>query len=202
MMLIPRLEKLWSTSWTWRNYKWMTDFETGFNRKELKTYKDWVGSESWSFGFKTEGSFGDLLRKHYKDVREATLQEQYKHMDWICDIGSIDVKAIKRVSRHGDKNADLIWIEFRNTSGNAGWIYGQQDFVAFEGNDNYLLVRRSDLCRLSEKLCNLNLRVDSPKDALYKSYSRRNTRDIISMIKRDDLLTINHKLLLKNGSLL
>jgi hypothetical protein len=56
MMLIPRLEKLWSTSWTWRNYKWMTDFETGFNRKELKTYKDWVGSESWSFGFQDRGA--------------------------------------------------------------------------------------------------------------------------------------------------
>lgn len=175
----------------------MTDFETGFNRKELKTYKDWVGSESWSFGFKTEDSFGDLLRKHYKDVREATLEEQYKHMDWICEIGSIDVKAIKRVNRHGDKNAERIWIEFRNTSGNAGWIYGEQDFLAFEGHEDYVLVRRSDLCQLAEMLCDMEDKVDRASEALYKIYSRKNTRDIISMITRDDLLTLNHKLIKK-----
>ena len=162
-----------------------------------QTYWDWIGSASWRHGQEVESKFGDFLKKHYKDVRPATLQEQYKHMDWICSIGSIDIKAMKAVERSRGVQSEFIWIEFKNNCGDAGWLYGEQDFLAFEGAEDYLLVRRGDLQELAEDLCNLDDKVESPKEALYKSYSRKNRRDVISMIRRDDLYKIKNKVLNK-----
>lgn len=157
-----------------------------------QTYQDWVGTESWWEGQKTEESFGDVLKEKYPDAREATLSEQYLHKDWICSAGSIDVKALKRTSRAGDKTEDLIWIEFINNTGDKGWLYGKQDFLAFEGIDHYIVVSRKDLQNLAEELCDINKVVARSSDALYKGYSRRNRDDLISMIRRSDLLKIQH----------
>lgn len=162
-----------------------------------QTYWDWIGSDSWKYGQETESNFGETLREHYEGVRPATLQEQYKHIDWVCSIGSIDVKAMKSVQRSSKVQSDLIWIEFKNNCGDAGWLYGSQDYIAFECQKQYLLVRRGDLQELAENLCNLDDKVDSAKEALYKSYSRKNRRDIISMIRRDDLNEIETKILNK-----
>lgn len=157
-----------------------------------QTYQDWVGTESWIDGQKTEASFGDLLEERYPGARPATLAEQYMHIDWVCSAGSIDVKAMKRKSRTGDKSQDIIWLEFKNNTGDKGWIYGQQDFIAFECIDHYLIVRTKHLQNLAEELCDTNKRVASASDALYKGYSRVNRDDLISMIRRSDLLKIQH----------
>ena len=169
------------------------DFESGYNWKKLNSYRDWVGAPCWKDGTKKESEFGELLKTIYTDVRPATTQEQYDHKDWVCSVGSIDVKAIKGVSRHGKKNPNRIWIEFKNTLGNYGWVYGKQDFIAFEQVDCYIMVRRKDLAQLAESLCDMNTKVGTPKEALYKLYNRKNSRDLISMIKTEDLLTLQHR---------
>ena len=64
-----------------------------------KTFQDWIGSESFENGQQVETEFGTLLKRRYPEAREATLEEQFKHIDWICNKGSIDVKAMKAVSR-------------------------------------------------------------------------------------------------------
>ena len=160
-------------------------------------YEDWIGSESWKAGQDSEDAFGEILRGTYPEARKATLQEQYEHKDWICSIGSIDVKALKSKNRGSSRQEDYIWIEFKNNVGDEGWLYGTQDFVAFEGHNDYIIVRTQDLRRLCELFCYTNKRVDSASAALYKGYSRKNRSDLISMIRRSDLLTINHKVLKK-----
>lgn len=165
-------------------------------------YEDWIGSESWKDGQKSEESFGDLLREKYSDARAATLEEQYKGIDWVCSRGSIDVKAMKKVQRGGKVDPDIIWIEFRNNAGDEGWIYGEQDWIAFEKPEAYVICKREDLMHLAEWLCNLNKRVDKAKDALYKGYTRKNRKDLISMIRFSDLSKITTSELKKNGSLL
>jgi len=162
-----------------------------------QTYDDWIGSESWKGGQEAEDAFGDALKVKYPLARRATLQEQYKHIDWVCLAGSIDVKALKSKRRGTAKDEDTIWVEFKNNVGKPGWLYGEQDFVAFEGLQDYIIVRTGLLRRLAEKLCNTTELVDSPREALYKGYSRRNRDDLISIIKRSDLLTIVHKKLNK-----
>tara|TARA_R110002126_G_scaffold2213_2_gene12678 strand:+ start:240 stop:800 length:561 start_codon:yes stop_codon:yes gene_type:complete len=157
-----------------------------------QTYHDWVGTESWTGGQETEASFGELLEERYPGARPATLPEQYMHIDWVCSAGSIDVKALKRKSRTGAKTEDFIWLEFKNNRGDKGWLYGQQDFIAFECIDHYLVVRREHLKDLAEELCSTNKSVATASDALYKGYTRRNRDDVISMIRRSDLLKIQY----------
>jgi len=157
-----------------------------------QTYQDWVGTESWMEGQNTEASFGELLEERYPGARPATLAEQYMHIDWVCSAGSIDVKAMKRKSRTGDKSQDIIWLEFKNNTGDKGWLYGKQDFIAFECIDHYLIVRTKHLQNLAEELCDTNKSVATASDALYKGYTRRNRDDLISMIRRSDLLKIQH----------
>lgn len=160
-------------------------------------YKDFIGTASWSRGQKREAEFGDLLKKSYPEARPATLPEQYQSIDWICDKGTIDVKAMKRVATGSPIQSEFIWIEFRNNVGRKGWIYGEQDWLAFEAPDRYIMVKRSDLAALAEKLCNLEDAVESAKDALYKSYTRKNRKDVISMIRFSDLLKIDYSTLMK-----
>lgn len=162
-----------------------------------QTYDDWIDSDSWEVGQASEDSFGAILKGKYPEARKATLEEQYEHKDWICSVGSIDVKALKSKNRGSTRQEDYIWIEFRNNVGDEGWLYGTQDFVAFEGHEDYVIVRTNDLRELSEGLCDIKNRVDSAGAALYKGYSRKNRSDLISMIRRSDLLNINHKVLKK-----
>jgi hypothetical protein len=169
------------------------DFESGYNRANLSTYKKWVGAQCWKEGNATEREFGKLLEGIYTDVKEATKEQQYKHIDWVCSAGTIDVKAMKRVSRHGKKSPDTIWIEFKNTLGNHGWVYGEQDFIAFEQADHYIMVRQKDLAELADRLCDKDSYVYTAREALYKVYNRKTNRDLISMIKTNDLLTLQHR---------
>jgi hypothetical protein len=162
-----------------------------------QTYEDWIGSASWKDGQGAEKLFGDLVRGKYPEIRQATLQEQYKHIDWVCSAGTIDVKAIKRKSRGGDKSTDFIWVEFKNNAGDKGWLYGEQDFIAFELDDSFVVVRRIALCELCEQLCETNKKVAKALEALYKGYTRRNRSDLISMIRTDDLFRINHSIIQK-----
>lgn len=171
----------------------MVTFESGYNWKDLKTYRHYVGEDCWHLGNKKEAEFGVLIQNIYEDVRPATLQEQYKHIDWVCSAGKIDVKAMKSIRRHHKKSAERIWVEFKNPMGKTGWLYGEQDFVAFEQPDFYIMVRRKDLAQLAEALCDMHTEVGTPKEALYKAYSRKDSRDLISMIMTKDLLTLQHR---------
>jgi hypothetical protein len=156
------------------------------------SYKGFIGSDSWTRGQKKESEFGKLLVERYPEARPATFQEQVRHIDWICDKGTIDVKAMKRVSRSSNIQSEFIWVEFKGNAGRAGWLYGNQDYVAFEAPEKFVIVRRADLQTLAEKLCDLDDRVSVAKDALYKNYTRKGKLDEISMIRFDDLFKIEN----------
>ena len=110
-------------------------------------------------------------------------------------IGTIDVKGKKRANRRMQTSSDIQWIEFKSNQGMPGWIYGSQDFIAFERDYGFILVKTLDLKNLSEKLCNLDQRVYKSVDALYKGYSRQDRCDLLSMVKVDDILTLPYRIL-------
>jgi len=155
-----------------------------------RTYQDWKGSESFENGLKIEGSFGDILKRKYPETRPATRDEQFKHIDFVCNKGSIDVKAMKSVSRGSKIQYNYIWLEFKNKVGDNGWLYGEQDYIAFEFPEQYLIVRRTDLAELAECLCDVTDMVGHASLALYKGYTRRNMQDLLSMITSEDLISI------------
>ena len=155
----------------------------------------WVQDASWKRGQGVEAMFGNLLSYKAEEARAADLQEQFSHVDYITDLGKIDVKARKRINRSDDSaQDDLVWLEFKNVQGKVGWLYGKADIIAFERCKDFVLVSRELLAELGEKLCDLEDLVDRGSDALYKGYTRRGRHDLLSIIKMSDILEIEHEI--------
>lgn len=155
----------------------------------------WIQDSSWKRGQGVEAMFAKTLNKNTLRLRAANLQEQFEHVDYFSSMGSIDVKARKRVSRKDDDVQDqFVWLEFKNVQGKFGWLYGKADWIAFERLKDFVLVKRSELALMGEKLCNLGDRVSKGREALYKGYQRRGRKDLLSMVKMDDVLKLYHQL--------
>lgn len=150
--------------------------------------KDYTKIDAWKRGQDVETNrFKRVFSIIDPDIKPATKEEQFKHIDWHSVIGTIDVKAMKRVTRNSELQTEYIWIEFMNIAGYDGWLYGKQDWVAFEQVNGFLFVRRGRLAKLANSLCDLTQKVSKAGDALYKSYTRKDAEDVISMIKYSDL---------------
>ena len=150
-------------------------------------------------GQTAEDLFEGWLKQEKRTYRKATLPEQYKHIDFVVVSEklnkevTIDVKASKKVSRRDENiNTDILWVEFKNVKGNAGWLYGNNDFTAFHKVDEnaFYLVKTADLAKLCENLCNQGI-VTTSSDALYHRYTRAGRKDELSMIKFEDLKKCN-----------
>ena len=101
----------------------------------------------------------------------------------------IEVKGKKRIDR-ADANPqdELVWIELHGVRiHDAGWLFGKADLIAFQMNASFRIVKRSDLVALVCKLIDYKSQVDSPKHALYKTYSRAGRSDILTMLRCEDL---------------
>jgi hypothetical protein len=155
----------------------------------------WMKYKTWAEGCSVQDKFFKVLKAVDPQAREATLEEQYKHIDFVSKLGTIDVKGKKRANRRMQTSSDIQWIEFKSNRGMPGWIYGSQDFIAFERDYGFILVKTLDLKNLSENLCNLGDRVYKSTEALYKGYSRKDRCDLLSMIKVEDILTLPYKVL-------
>jgi hypothetical protein len=132
------------------------------------------------------------IQKNLKVIK-ATKKQQISHIDFILVHSSgakymIDVKARKKSARNnGIISDDLIWIEFKNVAGLKGWLYGAADYIAFEREDDFVIVSRANLVLLCERIVSKS-KVTNPKDALYKIYTRTDRKDEISLITMKDIL--------------
>lgn len=156
---------------------------------------NWKKSESWKNGQSVESDFAKLLKQRDPDFKKSTREEQFRHIDYHSFFGTIDVKAKKKLNRLDSKGQDeFVWLEFKNIKGNVGWLCGETDIIAFERDNDFVLVSRSNLLDMAEKKCELNKRVTYSKDALYKGYQRKGRRDLISIVKMSDILSIPHRI--------
>jgi len=155
----------------------------------------WKNSESWNRGQVVESDFSKLLEIRGVSWKKANRQEQFNHIDYHTSFGSIDVKAKKRISRSDNSEQDeFIWLEFKNVQGKNGWLSGSADIIAFERAKDFVLVRRKELLLWSQGKCDLNSLVTSSRDALYKGYSRKGRKDLISIVKMLDILGLHHRI--------
>lgn len=145
-------------------------------------------------GDSVESIFEQWLIKNKRSYRRASLNEQYKHIDFIIgENTTIDIKAPKKKERYSDYDCSILWVEFKNVQGKTGWLYGENEFIAFyQPIENvFYVVKTKDLAELCEQLCNQGI-TNSAKDALYKRYTRKGRKDEISMIMFDDLKKIQY----------
>jgi hypothetical protein len=173
---------------------------------EHKKFKHNLDNHDCSeMGFSAEVIFKQLAEKKGYSLRIAGREEQFSHVDFILNKDGkewrVDVKGAKRKKRT-DESVDysVIWLEFLNGHGGEGWLTkeGGCSHIAFELENEFLLVGRKDLKDLSEKLCDLEKKVDSAKKALYCGYKRFGRRDLLSLIKTEDLRQIQHSIWPKN----
>lgn len=147
-------------------------------------------------GKKAEDLFEEWLKSTGRVYRKAKLNEQYQHIDFIVETPekefTIDIKGPKKVSRDGDINQEILWVEFKSVKGEAGWLYGGNEFLGFYQpiDKSFYVVKTKDLAELCEQICSTET-VDKSSDALYKRYTRKGRKDVISMIKFTDLQKID-----------
>ena len=156
--------------------------------------------QSWDRGQKLEDEFFELVKMRDPNARRATPKEQYRHIDFVTYFGTIDVKSKKRIGRaDGDEQDTIVWLEYKNVQGKEGWLVSEVDILAFERDDDFILVRRSILHDMANSLCNLKDMVDKTSDALYKGYTRRGREDLITQVKMRDIMNIEHRVWRKHG---
>jgi hypothetical protein len=145
-------------------------------------------------GQSAEDIFAKIAGARGWEVKPASAAENIDdHFDYRIkkekELYKVEVKGKKRIQR-GDASTqeELIWIELHGVRiHDAGWLFGKADLIAFQMNASFRIVKRQDLVALVCKLIDYKSAVNSPKEALYKTYSRAGRSDILTMLRCDDL---------------
>lgn len=156
--------------------------------------------DSLELGQKAEDQFARLaVRQGFKIIPSSKRGNIHGHFDYLMERDGksfkVDVKSLKRLSRRDGGTQDTyIWIELHGVRvDDKGWLYaGHADLIAFELAKSFRIVDRLELIALVEKLVDFDAKVSSPKDALYKVYSRKSRPDLLTMIRSEDLNGIKH----------
>ena len=164
------------------------EFTRDLNNMNTSSY---IGSPAWERGQKVEREFEALLKLRDPNFRRATLQEQYRHIDFVTYFGTVDVKAKKRMHRGASSTQDdNLWVEHTAVNGGAGWLRAEHlDILAFEREECFTLVKREDLLELVDNLCDLRIMDNdgTTNRPLYRGYTRRGRKDVLSIISYSDL---------------
>ena len=144
-------------------------------------------------GLGAEQLFDQIAESKSLEIKNAKRRENiHKHIDkYVTDetgTWSVDIKARKK-TRRSDDNAqdDWIWIEFQNVRGNAGWLYGEADHIAFETQDNFVIVNRDSLIKYVEGAVDMGKSVKYSGEAKYKTYRRANRNDLLTMVELSEI---------------
>ena len=148
-------------------------------------------AESYKYGEKAEKRFAKLLPN---PVWANEKQNMHEHWDVANGDSGIkyDVKSMKKVNKSDKHPTDLFhWIELKNVNGKDGWLYGKADYFSFETKDYWLLVPRQELQIWMHGL-DLKMGTSTTRE-IYKLYTRRDKKDLISLIPIADLISLSAK---------
>jgi hypothetical protein len=144
-------------------------------------------------GQKAEIIFAKMAAERGWEIKSVSATENIDdHFDYRIKKGhetyKVEVKGKKRIDRaDANPQQELVWIELHGVRiHDAGWLFGKADLIAFQLNASFRIVKRSDLVALVCKLIDYKSKVNSPKDALYKTYSRAGRSDILTMLRFED----------------
>lgn len=160
-------------------------------------------SDFYQTGLAKENEFGDLLIKKNGGsyVHASSRDDMWNHIDLFYTKDdktySFDVKSMKKSNRKDATPDDQIhWVELQNVRGNPGWIHGKANFIAFELNNSWLIVKRQKLIELIDKKV-IDKTISKSKD-FYTYYQRWGRNDIIVKVRTSDLREIANFILTKN----
>ena len=153
-------------------------------------------------GAEKEQEFANLLvLRHGGVVTHSDRSTDMKdHIDifWEKDNKkfSFDIKGLKKSSKSDSKpDINIHWIEIANVRGNAGWVYGKADYIVFETDTDWLIVKRRRLIDvINSKVTDTSIK--NTKE-LYTYYQRPGRKDIIVKVLTSDLYEIASKTISK-----
>jgi hypothetical protein len=129
----------------------------------------------------------------FSNVSEST-RDQDINEHWDLNV-RYDVKMLRRKTRGGDFDENIHWVELKNVHGNTGWLYGKADYFSFEIEDYWISVSKDDLQDMITRKCKDKRWSGVPE--LYKLYSRKGRKDIITLVKTIDLMYISSSIIKK-----
>ena len=143
----------------------------------------------------------EFAKAYLQDINWATKdQDMFEHWDVegiLIDISDkplkFDVKALKKVNRADDSfNDDVTWIEGTNVHGHDGWIKGKADYIVFEREDKWTIIKRDELFNWT--INKIRRRGKQIGKGLYQIYQRPNRKDKLTLINFSDIdnITVLH----------
>tara|TARA_R100001443_G_scaffold117027_1_gene139602 strand:+ start:453 stop:1532 length:1080 start_codon:yes stop_codon:yes gene_type:complete len=172
--------------------------------KEFKGRKD--HADYIKRGIKVENEFIKTVQEHGYSVGIANDQENmFRHIDFYLTKDNKTVSVDVKARRTGNKNKffDDAWIvvEFKNTMGNKGWLYGDCNYFVFEREHDYVWCYAKELVELTDKVVDKDTRVGSYRDAEYKTWGRihQGKQDLISRIEMSLILKLNKTFIMKKS---
>jgi len=141
--------------------------------------------QSLKAGEEGQRRFYDSCRAADKVIKKTSEDDDIKnHTDFIVDGVRFDVKGLKQTQKEGK-----ILLEIKNVLGNMGWCNNKDrpSFIAFDYGAFFLCVKNKDLYEVA-MTCDLDDKVDHIKDALYKGYTRKGRKDLMTTIWLYDTL--------------
>lgn len=155
----------------------------------------------YNLGIQIEQSFAQkLVSTHGGIIHHSSKHEDINdHIDLIWTINdkqyTFDVKGVKKNNRIDTNYNDSIhWIELQNVNGKKGWLYGKAQYIVFETNINWIIVKRLKLIDFIDS--KITDRTITNTKELYTLYRRTGRKDVITKIPTSDLLQIG-KILIK-----
>jgi hypothetical protein len=169
----------------------------------MKT-NEYIDERSVTMGENAEVAFDKAMKAMGCNVQESSKYEnRVKHIDrwivplkWVDKSGwrkhsvAVEVKGMKRISR-GSPNpqSKWLWVEFKNVAGGPGWLYGDAMLLATEVEDGFYLLYLKSLREWAEWKVDRDAKVQYPNQAKYKSYSRKDRDDEMSLIQLEDFIS-------------
>jgi hypothetical protein len=157
-------------------------------------------------GLAVEYAFAsDLLKSEGGQVWHASQHDDIiNHIDVFWSNGnkeySFDVKGARKKSRYdSDVSYKTTWLEIQNVNGQCGSLLGNQDYIAFELEDQWAIVNRKQLLfALINKLDDKTLYTSNPNED-FKLYQRSGRQDIIVRVPYEFIISNTSKLIKKNA---
>lgn len=130
-----------------------------------------------------------------KTEKSSEEEDMYDHVDIWWDtpkkgrIG-IDVKGMHKWSRSSTQyTEDVHWLELRNVQGNAGWLYGKAEYIAFRTLTQIIFVKRTRLLDFAIRAITGKAVVYDNPNEFYVPYTRRRfgRNDLLVKVRSHDI---------------
>ena len=142
--------------------------------------------KSLSTGVGGEQRFYDSCRAAGKIIKKTSKRDDIKnHTDFVVDDLGFDVKGLKETQKEGK-----ILLEIKTVQGKTGWCNHElkPEWIAFDFGAFFLCAKNTHLRELAENKCDWDKKAGNIKDALYKGYSRKDRKDLMTVVALYDVL--------------